>query len=217
MQYRPPPDIPPEIVYQDNWLLVVNKPSGLLSVPGRGDDKQDCLLTRLQRDFPDAIIVHRLDMSTSGLMILARNKNTERALSILFQQRKVKKEYIAVTSGKLAPSQGMVELPLLSDWPNRPRQKVDFVHGKPSQTGYKVLQYDSAKDCSRLALYPVTGRSHQLRVHMQTLGYPILGDELYANKKIIAQSSRLLLHASQLEFVHPHSKQKMVFHSKPDF
>ncbi|CAG0905610.1 unnamed protein product [Darwinula stevensoni] len=201
--YIPPPDRGLEMIYRDEALLVVNKPAGLLSVPGRGEDKQDCLLSRVRYEYPEALSVHRLDMSTSGLMILARSKVLERALSIQFQQRKVHKRYLAVVTGQPQPDRGEIDLPLITDWPNRPRQKVDYDIGKPSQTRYRVLAFDAANHCSRVELEPVTGRSHQLRVHMMARGHAILGDELYATPAVYAQADRLLLHAQALRFTHP--------------
>lgn len=193
----------PEILYLDDFLVIVDKPAGLLSVPGRGVDKQDCLAGRVQAQFPDALIVHRLDMGTSGVMVLARGKAMERALSILFQARKVRKRYVAVVAGRLGQEEGEINLPLIADWPNRPRQMVSFELGKPSCTRYRVLGYDVVGDISRLELEPVTGRSHQLRVHLQALGHPILGDELYAGAQVCAKAGRLLLHAAAIEFAHP--------------
>ncbi len=201
----------------DDALLVVNKPAGLLSVPGRGTDKQDCLITRVQARYADALIVHRLDMGTSGLMLLARGKAMERALSILFQQRAVDKRYLALAAGRFQQPAGTIDLPLLTDWPNRPRQKVDFEAGKPSVTHYQVLAYDEATDTSRVALQPLTGRSHQLRVHLMSIGHALLGDELYAPSAVCAQAGRLLLHASRLVFVHPQTGQQLFIESLPDF
>ena len=201
--YTPPPDTGLSVLYQDDYLLVVDKPSGLLSVPGRGADKQDCLIHRVQTVFPDALIVHRLDMSTSGLMVLARGKAMERALSIAFQQRRVHKRYQAIVSGQLQPEQGEVKLPLITDWPNRPKQMVSFELGKPSQTRYRVQAYLPDRQATRVNLEPITGRSHQLRVHMQALGHPIIGDELYASSNACDQTSRLLLHAFYLSLPHP--------------
>ena len=203
MKYNPPKNLSLDILFEDKYLLVINKPSGLLSVPGRGDDKQDCLISRVQSMYPDTLIVHRLDMSTSGLIILARGKEIERSLSILFQNRKVEKKYIAVVDGKVTPTSGEVNLPLITDWPNRPKQKVDFESGKSSQTRYSVISYDKKNNSSRLELIPLTGRTHQLRVHMQAINHAILGDELYANKDAVNKSSRLLLHAFYLAFPHP--------------
>lgn len=215
MDYNPPPHTSLDIVFEDEFLLILNKPSGLLSVPGRGDDKKDCLISRVKSEYPDALIVHRLDMSTSGLMILARGKEMESYLSILFQQREVKKKYIAVVSGDVNPQLGEINLPLMTDWPNRPKQKVDFESGKPSLTKYSVLSYNN--NTTRIELTPITGRTHQLRVHMQSLKHAILGDELYANEKDIKQSNRLLLHAFYLSFKHPVSDELLEFNSESEF
>jgi tRNA pseudouridine32 synthase/23S rRNA pseudouridine746 synthase len=201
--YRPPIDRGLPIIYSDNDLLVVDKPSGLLSVPGRGEDKQDCLLSRLQMEFDDVLIVHRLDMETSGVMVFARSKVMHRQLSQLFEQREVQKKYIAVVDGCIQNTEGRIDLPLICDWPNRPRQIVDHVQGKPSITRYKVLQRDIEKKQTRIELEPETGRSHQLRVHLQSLGHPILGDRLYANEVQQSKASRLLLHALSIGFTHP--------------
>jgi len=203
MKYSPPIHTSLDISYKDEFLLIVNKPSGLLSVPGRGEDKQDCLISRVQEEFSDALIVHRLDMSTSGLIIIARGKEYERELSILFQQRKISKKYIAIVDGIISPRCGEVDLPLMTDWPNRPKQKVDFESGKASQTQYKVINYNAKDNTSYIELTPITGRTHQLRVHMHSIGHAILGDELYAKKDIVSKASRLLLHASYLSFEHP--------------
>lgn len=206
-----------EVLYLDDFLVVVDKPAGLLSVPGRGVDKQDCLAGRVQAQFPDALIVHRLDMGTSGVMVLARGKAMERALSILFQSRKVKKRYVAVVAGRLGQEEGEINLPLIADWPNRPRQMVSLELGKPSCTRYRVLGYDVVEDVSRVELEPVTGRSHQLRVHLQALGHPILGDELYASAQVCAKAGRLLLHAAAIEFAHPLTGEHVAVNSKVPF
>ena len=199
------------LVHADPALLVVAKPSGLLSVPGRGADKQDCLISRVQIDYPDALIVHRLDFDTSGLLVLARGKRIHRALSIQFQERQVDKRYVAVIAGKLDAECGEVCLPLVVDWPNRPRHIVDFATGKPSLTRYRVHSYDAQKHCTRVELTPETGRTHQLRVHMQALGHPILGDSLYADAASLAQADRLLLHAEFLAFAHPETDEPLNF------
>lgn len=205
------------LIHVDLTLLVVNKPSGLLSVPGRGEDKQDCLIKRVQTEYPDALIVHRLDCDTSGLLVMARGKEMHRRLSILFQNRHVEKRYVAVVEGKLAQESGQVDLPLIVDWPNRPLHKVDFETGKPSLTDYRVLSYDAAGHCSRIELSPQTGRTHQLRVHMQALGHPILGDSLYADPATKAKADRLLLHAEYLSFVHPASGERLSFTCSASF
>lgn len=215
--YQPPTDDGLAVLYCDEGLLVVDKPSGLLSVPGRGDDKQDCLLSRVQRDYPEALIVHRLDMETSGVMVLARNKAMHRQLSLLFQNREVTKRYIAVVDGRIADAAGVIDLPLICDWPNRPRQIVDHQQGKPSLTYYKVLWRDVEQGITRVELQPETGRSHQLRVHLQSLGHPILGDRLYASPAQQAKAPRLLLHALSLAFVHPLSAEPLRFICEPGF
>ena len=201
--YRPPPNNGLTILYEDEDLLAVNKPSGLLSVQGRGTHKQDCLATRVQARYPEALIVHRLDMETSGVMLMARHAQGQRQLSRLFQQRQVHKRYVAVVEGGLSALSGEIDLPLICDWPRRPRQKVDFSQGKPAQTRYRVLRHDPEPDTSRLQLEPITGRSHQLRVHLQALGHPIVGDRLYASAETVAKSERLLLHAQSIAFAHP--------------
>jgi tRNA pseudouridine32 synthase/23S rRNA pseudouridine746 synthase len=201
--YRPPPTSPIAPLYIDDSLIVLDKPSGLLSVPGRGADKADCLAARVQAAYPDALIVHRLDMATSGLLIMARNPEIHRRLSQAFLKRKVTKRYVALLTGKLEPESGTVDLPLICDWPNRPRQIVDHAVGKPSTTHWRVLEYAAENDWTRVELEPITGRSHQLRVHMQALGHPILGDELYANDAGRIRTPRLMLHASLLALAHP--------------
>lgn len=205
------------LLHVDHALLVLNKPGGLLSVPGRGPDKQDCLIKRVQVAYPEALIVHRLDFDTSGLLVIARGKAMHRRLSILFQDRQVDKRYVAVVDGRLEPTSGEINLPLIVDWPNRPRHIVDHATGKPSLTRYRVLNYDAEKHCSRVELTPETGRTHQLRVHMQALGHPILGDSLYANAETRAKSGRLLLHAEYLAFPHPESAQALSFTCPADF
>jgi len=215
--YRPPVNDGLDILYGDNVLLVVSKPAGLLSVPGRGDDKQDCLVSRVQVEFPDALSVHRLDMETSGLMVLARDKMTHRQLSGLFQQRAIQKRYIAVVDGVLRDAAGSIDLPLMCDWPNRPRQKVDHQRGKPSRTLFTVLGAGIDADSTRVELTPETGRSHQLRVHMQSLGHSILGDRFYADEQARVKSPRLLLHAMSLAFVHPVSAAPLRFISEVPF
>ncbi|KAB2963507.1 pseudouridine synthase [Zoogloea sp.] len=191
------------IIYIDDSLIVLDKPAGLLSVPGRGPEHADSLASRVQADFPEALIVHRLDMATSGLIVMARGKEMERRLSIAFQQRRVAKRYVAVVAGRPLTDEGEIALPLITDWPNRPRQKVDHDTGKPSLTRYEVDSTTPAGDTSRVWLYPHTGRSHQLRVHMQAIGHPIVGDELYAPAPWREAAPRLLLHAESLSLPHP--------------
>lgn len=196
--------IPPcddlELIYADESLLVVNKPPGLLSVPGRGADKQDCLSSRLQQKFSDVLVVHRLDMATSGLVVFARGIDMQRRLSQMFREREVDKRYVAVVAGKITPVTGEVNLPIVADWTNRPLRRIDMAIGKPSLTRYSLLAYDAGSDTSRLELEPVTGRTHQLRVHMAVIGHPILGDALYGNAY---NAPRLMLHASSVCFSHP--------------
>ncbi len=212
--YFPPPDHGTRIVHADDFLLVVAKPSGLLSVPGRGEDKADCLVARVQRDYPEALTVHRLDMSTSGLILLARGAEMQSLLSKLFRERQVDKAYVAVVAGLMAEDSGEVDLPLIVDWPNRPRQMVDFTIGKPSLTRYRVIARDPQTQTTRVELEPVTGRSHQLRVHMAALGHPILGDELYGDE---GSAPRLLLHAAKLALIHPLTAAALNIELPPPF
>ncbi|GHT95914.1 ribosomal large subunit pseudouridine synthase A [Betaproteobacteria bacterium] len=206
----------PQLLYADDSLLALEKPSGMLSVLGRGEDKQDCLWSWATREFPDALIVHRLDMATSGIILLARGKAMQSALSRLFAERRVEKQYTAVVAGRLAASEGKVDLPLICDWPNRPRQRVSFEHGKSALTEFKRLNFEG-EDRTRVLLLPYTGRSHQLRVHMQAIGHPILGDEFYAPPAARAAALRLLLHASQLSFAHPVSGREVALVSRAPF
>ncbi|OZA29849.1 MAG: RNA pseudouridine synthase [Hydrogenophilales bacterium 17-61-9] len=211
---------PIELLYVDDTMLVVDKPGGLLAVPGRGADKQDCLSARVQARYPDALIVHRLDMSTSGLMVMARGATMQRALSMAFAAREVSKRYIAVVAGRPdapAESWGAIDLPIMLDWPNRPLRIIDHTFGKPSLTRWRVLEHDENGLCTRVELEPVTGRSHQLRLHLRELGYPILGDALYAPPAIQAMASRLMLHAESLAFVHPATGKELAFGCPPPF
>jgi tRNA pseudouridine32 synthase/23S rRNA pseudouridine746 synthase len=220
-----PPDAGPEIVYEDEFLLVANKPAGLLSVPGRGTDKADSLISRLQANWPDALVVHRLDMSTSGLLVLARGIDMQRRLSAMFRERQVVKRYVAVVAGRIVAAAGEIDLPIGQDWPNRPRQKVDMAEGKPSLTRFRLLglenchdghhiQNSSELETTRIELEPVTGRTHQLRVHMAAIGYPILGDLLYGNG---LGADRLMLHASNVSFAHPVCGEPLNVECKPPF
>jgi tRNA pseudouridine32 synthase/23S rRNA pseudouridine746 synthase len=207
LHYNPPPDGHWQPVYADEHVLVVDKPAGLLTVPGRGEHVQDCLIHRVQQRYPDARIVHRLDMDTSGLVVLGLGAQMQKALSGLFMHRQVDKQYEALVHGCPVPGEGLVDLPLMTDWPRRPRQMVDHTIGKPSQTAYRVMP-DAALPIAyaRLALTPLTGRSHQLRVHCQALGHPIVGDRLYGPvicDEAIARAGRLMLHATHLAFLHP--------------
>lgn len=219
------PDLPPHeggvhVLYVDEALVVLNKPAGLLAVPGRGADKQDCLSARVQSLYPDALVVHRLDMATSGLVVMARGAPAQRLLSEAFAQRQVHKRYVAVVSGQLAPTAGgwqTIDLPILVDWPNRPRRMIDWQQGKASVTRWQVLQFDPEHHTTRVELEPVTGRTHQLRVHLQAIGHPILGDALYAPPAVLAQAQRLLLHACALAFAHPVDGRALQFCCPADF
>lgn len=190
-----------KVLHADDYFVAIDKPPGLLSVPGRGEDKSDCALSRVQAIYPDALTVHRLDMATSGLLLLARGKELQRALSGLFERGEISKRYIADVWGTPSPSSGEICLPLITDWPRRPMQKVDHDIGKPSVTRFETLH--AGGKSSRLLLAPVTGRSHQLRVHLAEIGHPILGDEFYAHAEARAASPRLALHAAALRFAHP--------------
>ena len=214
--YAPPPATGSTVLYTDDAFLITDKPAGLLSVPGRGEDKHDCLIHRVQETHPEALIVHRLDMSTSGLLILARGEAMQRHFSMLFRERAVDKRYIAVVQGIVEQDVGEIDLPMICDWPNRPRQMVDFERGKPSLTRYRVLERSPAAQTTRVELEPVTGRSHQLRVHMMSLGHPILGDDLYGGIAY-ERAERLLLHAAQVAFAHPVSGLPQQFECAPPF
>lgn len=217
------------LLYADDAILVLDKPAGLLAVPGRGDDKQDCLSARIRQQFPDALIVHRLDMATSGLMVMARGLDAQRTMSHAFASRAVTKRYIAVVNGHVTPPAqdwGIIDLPIVVDWPRRPLRIIDHERGKPSVTRWRVMPNDPhrglpvnglATPSTRLELEPVTGRSHQLRVHLQTIGHAILGDMLYAGTDVQARASRLLLHACSLTISHPGTGQLLTFESPPPF
>lgn len=198
-----PPLAELELAHVDADCIVAVKPAGLLAVPGRGEHGRDCLATRVQAAFADALVVHRLDMATSGLMLFARGAPAQRRLSQAFAQREVHKRYAAVVHGRLDAAQDEIDLPLIADWPNRPRQKVDLACGKPSLTRYRVIAFDEQRNTTRLELEPVTGRAHQLRVHLLAIGHPIVGDALYAPPEVQAGADRLLLHATSLRFMHP--------------
>ena len=207
-----------DTIYTDAHLLVLNKPAGLLSVPGKGDDKQDCLSARVQKIYPDSLIVHRLDMATSGLMLMARGPAMQAALSKLFEARAISKRYVAVVEGHMPINNEwqMIDLPIALDWPRRPLRVIDTA-GKPSQTRWQALHHDTQTNTTRVALEPITGRSHQLRVHLAALGHPILGDALYAPADVKAKAARLLLHACALRFLHPANGSALFFDHAPRF
>jgi len=197
----------PNPYFIDEHLLIVDKPAGLLSVPGRGEDKQDCLSARIQQVFPNALVVHRLDMATSGLMVFARGEAMQRELSRMFREREVTKRYVALVAGVLENEFGEIDLPLIVDWPNRPRSKVDHELGKPSLTRYRLLGIEGGD--SRVELEPITGRTHQLRLHLASIGHPIIGDTLYEGRS----AERLMLHATRLAFNHPITAMPLYFES----
>ena len=215
--YQPPPHQGLTIIFQDEDLLAVDKPSGLLSLPGRGAHKQDCLLARVRLEYPEALAVHRLDMATSGLMLLARNETMQSRLGRLFEQRQIEKRYIAVVAGQPTQDCDTIDLPLITDWPQRPLQKIDHELGKRAISKYRLVDYDPAQDISRIELIPETGRTHQLRIHMQAIGHPILGDRLYAPAEIQQKSERLLLHAELLRFIHPVNRKEIEIKSEVPF
>lgn len=206
-----------KILHVDAALIVVDKPAGLLSVPGRGPDKQDCAASRIQQRWPDALVVHRLDQATSGLLLFARGLAAQRTLSRAFEDGAIDKRYIAVVHGLLTEASGRIELPLAADWPNRPRQRVDLENGKAATTDWEVLERDARQPRSRLALKPATGRTHQLRVHLAAIGHPIVGDALYADATAPEPAPRLLLHASALRFAHPASGEPQHYASEAPF
>jgi tRNA pseudouridine32 synthase/23S rRNA pseudouridine746 synthase len=213
LNYNPPMEPYLEIVSQDDDILVLNKPSGLLSVPGK--EHADCLQARVQRVFPTATVVHRLDMATSGLMVMALNKPAHRHISKQFELRETTKTYQAIVFDNVQQNAGKINLPLICDWPNRPKQMVDHEHGKKALTYWRVLERNI--DTTRVELNPVTGRSHQLRVHMLSMQHPIIGDTLYARGKALEMADRLNLHAMFLSFRHPVSEQPLQFESEVPF
>ncbi|MEM6304917.1 MAG: RluA family pseudouridine synthase [Pseudomonadota bacterium] len=209
-----PPDDPLHVLHEDAEVLLVNKPSGLLSVPGKGAHLADCLLSRVQAAFPDALLVHRLDRDTSGVMIFALTRHAQRHLGLQFEKRMTRKAYVARVWGVPSESAGTVDLPLIVDWPNRPLQKVCHETGKPAMTDWKVIKREG--DSARLRLFPKTGRSHQLRVHMKALGHPILGDPFYATGPA-RDFPRLMLHSEELRFKHPNGGRSIKIRSAAPF
>lgn len=209
-----PPDSPLDILHQDHEILLVNKPAGLLSVPGKGPHLADCLISRIQAEFPRALLVHRLDRDTSGVMVFALTPHAQRHLGLQFEKRQVKKIYVARLWGQLEPRSGVVDLPLIVDWPNRPLQKVCFETGRAALTEWKVLSHGERE--TRVRLMPKTGRSHQLRVHMKELGHVILGDPLYASGAA-REFERLMLHSEELRLRHPNGGEPLRFRAKAAF
>lgn len=200
-----PPSGPIPVIYRDDHLLVVDKPQGLLSVPGRGEHLADCLIARLAETFPEVLLCHRLDRDTSGIMIFALTKEGQRKVGRMFEVKRIKKRYIARVAGAVAEASGVIDLPLIVDWPNRPLQHVNHETGKPAVTDWQRMGHEDGT--TRMRLMPRTGRSHQLRVHMQSLGHPILGDPFYSTDH--ADWPRMMLHAEGLKFEHPITGQVM--------
>ncbi|WP_371170885.1 RluA family pseudouridine synthase [Aliiroseovarius sp. 2305UL8-7] len=211
--YAPPND-PLVIVHQDHELLLVDKPAGLLSVPGKGEHLADCLIARIQAVFPEALLVHRLDRDTSGIMVFAMTPHAQRHLGLQFEKRQMKKVYVARVWGHVSEREGTVDLPLIVDWPNRPKQHVDLESGKPAVTDWKIVKYED--NATRIRLFPQTGRSHQLRVHMKEIGHPILGDPFYADGSA-RDAPRLMLHAESLRLRHPDGGKGLTFKAKCPF
>ncbi len=209
-----PPDLPLNVIHDDHEVLIVAKPEGLLSVPGKGAHLADCLLSRVQAVFPQALLVHRLDRDTSGVMIFGLTPHAQRHLGLQFEKRQVKKTYVARVWGQVVEKKGTVDLPLIVDWPNRPRQMVDHANGKQALTDWQVLR--RGIDETRLRLFPKTGRSHQLRVHCLAIGHPILGDPFYA-EGAAREFPRLMLHSESLRFRHPDGGKGMKFTLAPEF
>lgn len=207
--YSPPTDEGLKIIHLDHDVLVLSKPANLLSVPGNKENHLDCLETRALNQFPTARVVHRLDRGTSGIFIMALNPESHRHLGLQFEKRKTAKTYIAEVIGQVKDDEGFIDLPMRTDWYNRPKQMVDMYFGREAITHWKVLSRGA--ETTRLELYPKTGRSHQLRVHLQELGHPILGDSFYAPDHAVAMSNRLLLHAEKLEIFHPKNGERVSF------
>ncbi|OCG49940.1 bifunctional tRNA pseudouridine(32) synthase TrmQ/ribosomal large subunit pseudouridine synthase RluA [Gilliamella sp. Choc5-1] len=216
LEYHPPIEPWLSILYQDDHIVVVNKQPGILSVSGNKPQFIDSIIHRLQQKYSYVESVHRLDMATSGIMVAALSKLADREIKKQFRERIPKKTYIAVVHGHLEHGTGRVELPLICDWPNRPRQMVDVENGKHALTEYQVIARNP-DNTTRIQLFPFTGRSHQLRVHMQAIGHPILGDKFYAHSEAFAMSKRLLLHAQRLTINHPQTGESMTFSCEPEF
>ena len=207
-----------EIIYKDANLIAVNKPCNMLSVPGRGEDKQDCVVSRLQQQYADVRVVHRLDCHTSGVMLLARGLDMQRRLSRMFHDREVDKRYVALVEGFVREDEGRIDIPLRGDPGNRPVQVIDHDSGKPAQTHWFLLQragYRAGAPASRLQLLPVTGRTHQLRVHCMAIGHPIVGDRLYNPKD--CNVDRMMLHAERLAFTHPVTRERLCLVAETEF
>lgn len=198
--YNPPMD-PVSVIYQDADILVLDKPSGLLSVPGRDPALSDSLALRVQKQFPKALMIHRLDKDTSGVVLMSLNRKAHALIARQFEERSTEKSYVAVVWGNVAEDEGLIDLPLAIDPESKPRHRVDDEHGKPAQSRWQVMERH--EQTTRLRLFPLTGRTHQLRVHMKAIGHVMLGDEFYADGAALQAADRLLLHAETLSFRHP--------------
>ena len=214
-----PPNIPEEIIFKDSQIIVINKPSGLLTIPGSRPEHKDSLLTRMKKKFIGTLLVHRLDMDTSGIIIFARTKTAQKELSKQFEKREVKKTYLARIWGVPKHSKGTIELPIISDINNKPKQMICYKNGKSSITKWELRNsfFQNNNVLSDLIVKPITGRSHQIRIHLSSIGFPILGDSLYAHLEAFSASSRLLLHSKSLEIAHPTSEKKLKFVSDENF
>ena len=209
-----PPQNPLRVLYQDDDILVLSKPSGLLSVPGRFVEHRDCLQTRAEKEFPGALLIHRLDMETSGVFLMALNKQAQAHINLQFEKRRTKKHYIARVWGHVEGNKGHIDLPIRADWDRRPMQMICHEHGRPAQTDWEVMEHGTlpcGNGFTRMMLKPVTGRSHQLRIHMKTLGHPILGDAFYAHEDALKAANRLELHAQSLTIFHPKDESPITF------
>lgn len=213
--YKPPLEPYIDLLYKDDHILVFNKQSGLLSVTGKRPEHFDCLEARVQETYPEALLVHRLDRGTSGVFLMARTKEAQKYINIGFARRFTKKHYVAEVFGHPEEEEGEIDLPLIADWPRRPMQKVDFENGKPCLTRWRVAERRAVT--ALMDLYPETGRSHQLRVHMKELGHPIIGDDFYAKGEAFAMAPRLHLHAKSLTFFHPESREPVTFEAPQPF
>ena len=207
----------PEIIYADKSLLLVNKPEFLLSVPGRAIENKDCLITRIQENFPSATMLHRLDLDTSGILVIPLQKNVHSHISRQFQERRVDKEYTAEVYGIMKKDQGSINFPIARDWENRPKQIICNERGKSALTHWEVIQRYPSLNKTRVKLKPVTGRTHQLRIHLREIGHPILGCDMYAHDEALKKSDRLMLHATYLSFTHPSSTKKIFGYCPPEF
>ncbi len=211
-----PPQSPLEIIYIDSSIAVLNKPEGLLTVPGKPETNFDSLLVRLRKQVFGALLVHRLDLHTSGVIVFARTASSQVSLNKQFERHETKKRYVARVRGHLEHEEGEINLPIIVDWPNRPRQKICFETGKKSVTHYKVIDREP-QNISRVELYPLTGRSHQLRLHMKAIGHPIIGDPLYADEATFKASNRMELHSYSLQINHPKTNTSKLFSIKVPF